>query len=227
MRFVPRPHRCGRVRRRAAAVAALLAAVTALAGCGGGAPNTSPAAPTASGGASSSSAAGPDPAAVAAARKAAGIRACPTARSAAPARSNGLPDLQLSCLGGGQPVRLAGLRGTPMVINIWAQWCRPCRQEAPHLAQVAARAGTRVRFLGIDYDDPDPLAAIDFARSAGWHYPQLRDPQQTLRSPLRLIGVPATIFVDADGRISYRHNGPFRSTAELTAAVHDHLGVSL
>ena len=42
------------------------------------------------------------------------------------------------CLGGGREVRLAGLRGKPMMINVWAQWCGPCREEAPYLAEVAA-----------------------------------------------------------------------------------------
>ncbi len=232
----PRPGRLRLGRLRTVTAAAVLAAVTALAGCAGGtAANSSGATPptaTAPAGgtahaSSSPSADAADRSAVRAARKAAGIRGCPASAADVAGRPDGLPDLRLSCLGGGKPVRLAGLRGTPSVINIWAQWCRPCRQEAPHLAAVAARAGGRVRFVGIDYEDPDPLAAIAFARSAGWHYPQLQDRQGTVRSPLRLIGVPATIFVDAAGRITYRHNGPFRSTTELTAAVRDHLGVSL
>jgi thiol-disulfide isomerase/thioredoxin len=159
-----------------------------------------------------------------AAKKAADIADCPTRHPEPSKVDGGLPDVTLGCLGGGHRVPLAGLRG-PMVINIWAQWCGPCRQEAPHLAAVAKSAGDKVKFIGIDYDDPDPLAAIEYAGRAGWHYPQLKDRQKLIKPGLQILGPPQTLFVDADGRIAYRHNGPFTSNAELKKAITDHLGV--
>src|SRR5687767_2173764 len=74
---------------------------------------------------------------LAAQKKAAGIEDCPTSDDAVPVADSGLPDVTLGCLGGGREVRLAGLRGQPMMINVWAQWCGPCREEAPYISEVA------------------------------------------------------------------------------------------
>jgi cytochrome c biogenesis protein CcmG, thiol:disulfide interchange protein DsbE len=163
---------------------------------------------------------------LAAAKKRAGIDGCPTSSHQSP-RPDGLPDVTLACLGGGPAVRLAGLRGKPMVINIWAQWCGPCRSEAPHLAAVAADAGDKVNFIGIDYGDPDPEAAIEFAQIVGWRYPQLQDRGERVKGPLKIIGVPQTFLVDADGKIVYRQLRPFSSKAQVRQAIRDHLGVML
>ena len=80
---------------------------------------------------------------LAAMKKAAGIADCPRSDPGVAAVPSGLPDVVLPCLGGGREVRLAGLRGKPMMINVWAQWCEPCREEAPYLAEVR---GKQVRF---------------------------------------------------------------------------------
>ena len=77
------------------------------------------------------------PSELAAQKKAAGIEDCPRSDPDVPAVTSGLPDLVLACLGGGREVRLAGLRGQPMMINVWAQWCGPCREEAPFISEVA------------------------------------------------------------------------------------------
>lgn len=160
------------------------------------------------------------------ARVQAGIADCPKSGDQA-ARANGLPDVTLACLGSSRRVRLAGLRGSPMVINIWAQWCGPCRMEAPHLSAVARHAGHKVQFIGIDYADPDPSAAIEFARISGWRYPQLQDQRQRVKGPLKIIGVPQTFLVDASGKIVYRQVKPISSDAQLRALIHEHLGVAL
>lgn len=201
---------------------AALAATVALTACAGGAPVT--AAPT-----QAPSVAAPT-AAVAAGellpqRRAAGIADCPVADSHVSARPDGLPDITLDCLGGDSRVRLAGLRGRPMVINLWAQWCGPCRQEAPALRAIGEQLGDRVLLLGVDYADPRPELAIEFAHQAGWRHPQLVDADKTLAGPLRLIGPPVTLFVAADGRIVARHVGPFASPDDALAQIDRHLGV--
>jgi len=158
-------------------------------------------------------------------KAAAGIADCPASDATVPADPKGLPDITLPCLGGGKEVRLAGLRGTPMVINVWAQWCPPCRQEAPHLTEASQQFGDRVLFLGIDIADPLPDRAIAFADEAGWTYPQVADEDSRVKAPFQLTGPPMTLLVTADGTIAYRHSGMITSTEQLQQLIEQHLGV--
>lgn len=145
---------------------------------------------------------------LAAVRKAAGIADCLAGSSSTPV-TGGLPDLTLDCLGGGASVRLAGLRG-PLVVNLWAQWCEPCRTEATYLAAFAA-AQKKVAVLGIDYSDPQTGLAIEFAKETGMTYAHLVDKENTLKGPLGVTGIPYTFLIDAQGRIVARHPGQFIS----------------
>jgi thiol-disulfide isomerase/thioredoxin len=168
------------------------------------------------------------PANLAALKRAAGIADCPESDAAVAPVEGGLPDQRVSCLGGGRDVRLAGVRGTPMLINVWGQWCAPCREEAPYLTEIATSSHRGLLILGIDYDDPRPDYAIEFAQLSKWRYPQLADPERQLAGPLKVsAGPPQTLFVSADGVIVYRHAGPFRSADELRQLVRTHLDVNL
>jgi cytochrome c biogenesis protein CcmG, thiol:disulfide interchange protein DsbE len=163
---------------------------------------------------------------LAAMKKAAGIADCPRSDPDVAALPSGLPDVVLPCLGGGREVRLAGLRGKPMMINVWAQWCGPCREEAPYLAEVAAENKSDLIIVGVDHADPRPDLAIEFAQLSSWTYPQLADPDVVLREALQITGPPQTFFVRPDGTIAYRHAGPFKSAAEIRDLADKHLGVS-
>ena len=202
----------------ASAAAAL---VIVLAGCAGSAAPTPPV--------ESSAEVVPTPeltADLAAMKKAAGIAGCPRSDPDVAALPSGLPDVVLPCLGGGREVRLAGLRGKPMMINVWAQWCGPCREEAPYLAEVAAANDSNLIIVGIDHADPRPDLAIEFAQLSSWTYPQLADPEVVLRAELQITGPPQTFFVRPDGTIAYRHTGPFSSAAEIRDLAGQHLGVT-
>lgn len=97
-------------------------------------------------------------------------------------------------------VALAELRGTPVVLNFWASWCIPCREEAPHLA-AAARAHRRdVAFLGLDVQDLTGDAR-GFLRKLRVPYPSVRDGSDRAYSAYGLTGVPETYYIDANGRI--------------------------
>jgi cytochrome c biogenesis protein CcmG/thiol:disulfide interchange protein DsbE len=168
----------------------------------------------------------PDSSDLAAAKKAAGIADCPTSESRVAAVPDGLPDAVLPCLGGGRAVRLAGLRGKPMLVNVWAQWCGPCREEAPFLADVARTEGSAVLVLGIDHADPLPGRAIEFAKAAGWAYPQLQDRDGVLRTDLQVAALPQTFFVRADGSIAYRNLRPFTSADQIRELSERYLGVA-
>jgi thiol-disulfide isomerase/thioredoxin len=99
------------------------------------------------------------------------------------------------------------LRGTPVVVNIWASWCGPCRVEAPHLAAAARTYGTRVQFLGVDILDQRPPAQ-ESIRDFGWPYPSVFDPSQDIQHGLGLFAQPVTLFFDRNGHRVGLHTGP-------------------
>ena len=123
-------------------------------------------------------------------------------------------------------MRLAGLRGRPMVVNVWAQWCGPCRDEAPFLAELAATEGSDLLVLGIDHADPEPARALEFARVSSWTYPQIQDREGVLRTDLQVAALPQTFFVRADGTIAHRNLRPFTSTEQIRELSRQHLGVT-
>lgn len=151
------------------------------------------------------------------------VAPCPSTPSKPPV-SNGLPDISLRCLGEGPDTRLADLRG-PLVVNVWAQWCGPCRDEAPYLAALAKTG--KVQMLGIDYADPRPELAVKFATDEGLAYPHLVDQDKTIQQALRIGGPPLTAFVDKDGAVVYVHRGVLTSQQQLDQLVKDKLGVAL
>jgi cytochrome c biogenesis protein CcmG, thiol:disulfide interchange protein DsbE len=151
--------------------------------------------------------------ALAAQKKAAGIAACPRADASATPVTNG--------------VHLAGLRGRPMIVNVWAQWCGPCRTEAPYLAQVSADPHSSVLILGVDFVDPRPDLALEFAQLSGWRYPQLTDTDKLLAPSLQITAPPQTLFVRADGTIAHRHVGPFTSAQQIRELARTQLGATL
>jgi thiol-disulfide isomerase/thioredoxin len=154
----------------------------------------------------------------------AGIEDCPRTNRRG-AVEGGLPGLLLECLGGGAPVSLPGLPAKPTVVNLWASWCGPCREELPYLARLHDEAGDQVAVLGIDYKDPDPEGALRLAKEAGVTFPLVVDPEQTVGKGLGVIGLPQTVFVAADGRITATHRAPITSYDELLTLVDEHLGV--
>lgn len=104
------------------------------------------------------------------------------------------------------PVRLADLRGKPVVVNFWASWCVPCREEAPHLARFDREMNERARLVGVDFQDAKS-DALAFIREFSWRFPNVRDPQGELASRYGLAGLPTTYVIDADGRIAKALSG--------------------
>ncbi|MGI8888878.1 MAG: TlpA family protein disulfide reductase [Nocardioidaceae bacterium] len=161
------------------------------------------------------------------AKAAAGIGNCPRSDADAESVSGGLPDLTLPCLGGGRNVNLAGLPetlGMPLVINFWAQYCGPCRDEAGYFAEVNQDLSDQVVVLGIDFQD-EPGKAIAFADELGMTYPQLADPAAATRGPFQLAALPRTVFVDESGAIAYVEYHPITSLDQLTGLIAEHLHI--
>ena len=95
---------------------------------------------------------------------------------------------------------LVGLRGTPVIVNIWASWCAPCRAEMPLLERAAAEYEGDVVVLGVDSRDATEPAA-DFLDDVGVTYPNVFDRTGKIRRALALRGFPTTYFFDREGRI--------------------------
>lgn len=149
---------------------------------------------------------------------------CPPSNLEARPIPEGLPATAFPCLGPGPDVNLAGLRGKPVVLNVWASWCPPCRAEMPLITDLAADAGDSLVVLGIDVDD-DPQAAADFAAAAG--LASVIDTDSITRVTLGWTGPPVTYFVRADGVIAHRAYGAIPNEETLRSLVATHLGVQV
>lgn len=117
---------------------------------------------------------------------------------------------------------LEGLRGTPVIVNVWASWCGPCRAEGPALADAATRYGDQVQFLGVDVLDARPDARA-FIEEFGWPYPSIFDRTGAIRDSLGLVGQPLTVFYDARGEVVGTHVGAI-SDEQLTEQVEALIG---
>ncbi len=113
--------------------------------------------------------------------------------------------MTLPCLGGGKDVTLSGLRG-PLVVNLWASWCGPCRHEAPVLRDAHRATGARVTFLGVDSRD-EQAAAIRMLAATGVDYPQASDPPGAFATRSGVPGLPYTLVVDGAGHVVARRAG--------------------
>ena len=151
----------------------------------------------------------------------AGVADCPTTSEG----SSELPEVTLRCLGGGRDVDLSALRG-PLVINLFAQWCGPCRKELPYYEALHRKGEGTVRVIGVDYLDTQPAAALELVRETGVTYPLLADPEGQLRSDLKVRGLPGVVFVDEDGNVTTEFR-VVKSYAELRGLVQDRLDVRL
>jgi cytochrome oxidase Cu insertion factor (SCO1/SenC/PrrC family)/thiol-disulfide isomerase/thioredoxin len=121
--------------------------------------------------------------------------------------------------------RINALRGYPIVINIWAQWCPACRSEFPLFAQASARYGRRVAFLGVDTND----SAADGRSFLAQHqvsYPSYQSSSTQLESLAVVQGMPMTIYLNRAGEVIWRHIAEYQSLGSLENDIeHYALGV--
>ena len=113
-----------------------------------------------------------------------------------PSTATALPSMDASTFA----AMIAQQRGTPVVVNFWASWCPPCREETPDLVAAHHRWGDRVRFIGVDLSD-DRDGATSFIGDYGVPYPSVFDPTNAIAVAYGLFSPPATLFFDADGNL--------------------------
>ena len=112
------------------------------------------------------------------------------------------PDFELALIGGGSFRLHDHLEndGRPVILNLWASWCGPCRAEMPAF-DVASQTHTDVFFIGVAVED-DPVAAAEFAEEIGVSYALAIDEAERVGRRYPSPGLPATFFIDSNGSIT-------------------------
>ena len=132
--------------------------------------------------------------------------AAPWVGSAPLAPTAPAPDFTLRTLEG-QNLRLGEQRGRVVLVNFWATWCGPCRQEMPHLNKLYEKyKSSGFVLLGVNVDD-DAKHAAGVASKLGVKFPVLPDADKRVSRQYDLSAMPSTVLIDRDGRVRYLHRG--------------------
>ena len=139
----------------------------------------------------------------------------------APGARGAVPALAAVTLDG-DSVALADLRGHPVLLNVWATWCAPCRREIPELQALHEEyAPEGLRVVGVTVDARGAGEDVRrFIDAFGMTYAVWWDPDQRIVAELGAPGVPVTVLLDRQGRVAWSHLGALeRGDPELSAAV--------
>jgi cytochrome c biogenesis protein CcmG/thiol:disulfide interchange protein DsbE len=134
-------------------------------------------------------------------------------------RTPAAPPFTLEQLDGSGPLTLESLRGKVVVLNFWASWCGPCKDETPLLQEAWQRWRSRnVVFVGIDVKDFRGDARAFLARY-NVSYPNVYDGKGSTVGRYGVTGFPETYFIDAAGKVRHRIAGPVDDAEELDAGI--------
>jgi thiol-disulfide isomerase/thioredoxin len=123
----------------------------------------------------------------------------------------------------GDSTRLSDLKGQVVLLNVWATWCAPCREEIPALqALYESHVDDGFQVVGVTVDGRNEVANIRrFAEEFRMTYPIWHDPEDRFGVTFRTIGVPVTLLVDRGGTVRWRHMGPVVLDDEVLNAALD------
>ncbi len=123
----------------------------------------------------------------------------------------------------GTPISLADKKGEVVLLNVWATWCKPCRQEIPALDSLHREFAARgLLVAGVSIDVIDDTARIaGFARELGASYALWLDPDDRVSNTFRAIGVPSTFLIDREGVLRWQHMGAVTASDVKLRAVLD------
>jgi thiol-disulfide isomerase/thioredoxin len=134
-----------------------------------------------------------------------------------------MPALELPCFADQSIVHIGAIRG-PAVVNLWASWCGPCREELPALQRYADRASDQLSVVGVVTED-DRSRAASLATDLGVGFPTLYDSRGELRRAVRRTALPVTLFVDGASQIRYVYNAAALDDDTLALLAEQYLGV--
>jgi thiol-disulfide isomerase/thioredoxin len=137
-----------------------------------------------------------------------------TASTTSPDAGHYAPDFTLQTLDG-ELLTLSGLRGQPVVLNFWATWCPPCRQEIPALEQVSREMRGDVIILGVDVQE-NADTVKGFIAEFDMTYPVVLDPSAEAAQAYRVRAYPTTYFIDDSGVIVRVFTGPLNEALLYT-----------
>ena len=121
------------------------------------------------------------------------------------------PTINMTLYGGGV-LSPADYADKPVVVNFWASWCGPCRQEAPIFERLSQEYGERgVQFIGVNIQDSEADAKA-YLREYDITYPNGRDDNGSISIDYGVIGIPVTFFINKDGVVQRRWAGVMRET---------------
>ncbi len=102
--------------------------------------------------------------------------------------------------------------GEPLVVNFFASWCTPCLAELPEFEAVAQTVAGDVTFVGLNLQEP-PEAGLAVIEQTGITYDVARDPDGSLFTAFEALGMPTTVFIDADGKVARVWSGQLSGQA--------------
>ncbi len=141
---------------------------------------------------------------------AAQIAACIPSEEATLRRGDPAPAFTAVSLEDGAPVSLTDYRGEILLVNLWATWCHPCKEETPYLQSLFERYRDRgLRILGVSVDLPaDSAAVVEFVHEFGVEYDIALDPEAVSREVFLARGLPTSVVIDRDGAVAFSWVGP-------------------
>lgn len=162
---------------------------------------------------------------VTAVRQSANLPDCPREVQTVAPTKGPFGGLDLTCLSDGQPRNLSAmLAGKPALLNLWAYWCGPCREELPMLQQYAEQAGDRITVLTV-HSDPQEGAALQMLADLGIRLPGVMDPKSRVAELVKAPkALPISVLIRADGSIATLITRPFTGIDDIERVVAEELG---
>lgn len=123
--------------------------------------------------------------------------------------------------GGAKTLEIGGARDKPLVINLWATWCTPCRKELPDFQKVATQMAATVDVVGVNMGE-EASQVTPFLKDLEVTFPQYLDPASSVQTRFEVTGLPATVLIRADGTVAEVYKGALNAET-LTKKITDQL----